>query len=191
EVGVPYLDARTRLARGLPDGSVRTSVVAPAAQYMENLNAPWSAPRVLDEGVAAYPLPADLPVAWVALADIADAVTAVLADPQAPALTVVAGPQALTGAQTAAALAAGLGRPVTWSTIAADQYRDMLAPHIGAEPAAGIAGLYDAVLSGQAPPPAPLPSEVVRTGTTTLEAWAARQPWPYSAGSGRQSERPA
>jgi uncharacterized protein YbjT (DUF2867 family) len=178
EVGVPYLDARTRLAGGAGDGVV-TSVVAPAAQYMENLNAPWSAPRVLDEGVVAYPLPAELPVPWVALDDVADAVADVLAAAQPPALTVVTGPQPLTGPQAAAAIASGLGRPAEWRTIPAAEYRDMLAPHIGTDGAAGIAGLYEAVLAGQVPPPAPLPPEVVRTGATTLETWAATQSWPY------------
>jgi hypothetical protein len=175
---VPYVDARVRLARAaLATGG---AVVAPAAQYMENLSAPWSAPLVLDEGVVAYPLPAQAPVPWVAQRDVADAVVDALTSAAPRPLTVVAGPGALTGPEVADAVGTGLGRPVRWETISGGRYRELLAPHLGDEAAAGLGAIYDAVLTGQAPPPpAPDPSTVL-VGTTTLAEWAERSPWPYT-----------
>ncbi len=177
EIGVPYVDARVRLAQAaLAAGG---AVVAPAAQYMENLNAPWSARLVLDEGVVAYPLPAQAPVPWVAQDDVARAVVEALTAEAPRPLTMVAGPAALTGPEVADAVSAGLSRPVRWQTITGDRYRDMVAPHLGDEAASGLGALYDAVLTGQAPPPpAPDPSTLV-TGATTLADWAKQSPWPY------------
>ncbi len=183
EVGVPYVDARVRLAAAAlaaPEGAV----VAPAAQYMENLSAHWSAPLVLDEGVLAYPLPAELPVPWVAQDDLAAAVGEALTAQQLRPLTVVAGPDAVTGPEAADALAKGLGRPVEWRSIDGGRYREMLAPHVGEEAAAGLGALYDGVLSGQAPPPAPIDPAVLVRGRTSLAEWAAASPWPYAADRG-------
>lgn len=183
EVGLAYLDARTRVAQGLWSGASTSSVVAPAAQYMENLNAPWSAPLVLDDGVLAYPLPAEAPVPWVALDDIATAVVDSLHDAAPPPITVVTGPEALTGAQVAAELTESLGRPVHWRTISGEEYTQMLAPHMGEEAAGGIGALYASILSGEAPPPPPLDPAITRAGATTVRAWAAAQPWPYRTGA--------
>lgn len=188
EIGFPYVDARARIANGVLAGPHAGSVVAPAAQYLENLNSPWSAPLVSDQGVIAYPMPPEIPVPWVALDDIATAVVDVLADDQAPPLTIVAGPQALTGHDVAAEVGRGLGRDVSWKLIPAEEYRQMLAPHIGEAGAAGIAGMYGSLLSGEAPPPSPPDPALVRLGTTTVADWAATQPWPYL--SGRTGARP-
>ena len=182
EIGVPYVDARVRLAHGL-EGHGRTArVVGPAAQYMENLNAPWSASLVRDDGVLAYPLPVEAAVPWVALDDVAAAVVDALADEHAPTFRLVSGPETVDGAGVAERLGAALGRPVRWQTISAEAYRAMLAPHLGEAAAAGISGIYAAVLSGDAPPPAAPDPAVTRVGATTLTAWAASQPWPHQAG---------
>lgn len=178
-VGVPYLDARVHVARALAAGPFAGTVVGPGLGYMENLSAPWSAERIAAEGVLAYPLPADVPVPWVALDDLAAVVSAALHDTGgAPGPLVVVGPQALTGERAAEALAAAIGRAVRWRTIAPQEYGAMLAPHIGDDAAAGIAGFYAAAADG--PPPPPPAPESVRPGSTALREWAARQPWPLA-----------
>lgn len=143
EIGLPYVDARVRITQGVRSGPYAGSVVAPAAQYMENLNGPWSAPLVTGDGVVAYPMPPEVPVPWVALDDIAAVVLDVLADPAAPPLTIVAGPRALTGHQVAAETGRGLGREVSWKLISAEEYRRMIAPYLGEAGAAGIAACTD------------------------------------------------
>ena len=106
---------------------------------MDNLGAPWSAPLVRD-GVVAYPLPAEAPVPWVALDDVADRIVAAVTGDEQGRLP-ICGPQPLTGEQTAAALARALARPVRWETVGAAEYTArLLRPHTGDEVADGVAG---------------------------------------------------
>ncbi|WP_189892503.1 NmrA family NAD(P)-binding protein [Streptomyces xantholiticus] len=174
-VGVPFVDARVLLAAELPGTVEVATVIAPALTYMENLAAPWSAPRVVS-GEIAYPLPAELPVPWVALDDLGAAIAELSTAPAPPMLQIVSGPQVLTGEQVATELAAALGREVRWSTIDPGEYEQMLAPRLGAEAAAGIAAAYTPPPQDAPPAPAPDPA-VVKVGTTTLRDWAMRQSW--------------
>ncbi|GLX94340.1 NmrA family NAD(P)-binding protein [Herbidospora sp. NBRC 101105] len=174
-VGVPFVDARVLLAAELPGVVDAATVVAPAFTYMENLAAPWSLPRV-GEGEAAYPLPAGLPVPWLALDDLGGVVADLVTDPAPPPARIVAGPQSLTGHQVAAELTAALGREVRWRTVEPEEYERMLAPFTGAAIAAGIAAAYAPPPPGSPPPAAPDPA-VITTGTTTLSEWATRRSW--------------
>ncbi|MEU4534697.1 NmrA family NAD(P)-binding protein [Streptosporangium sp. NPDC023825] len=174
-VGVPFVDARALLAAELPGVVGAATVVGPAFTYMENLTAPWSLARVA-AGEVAYPLPAELPVPWLALDDLAAAIAALVTEPQPPSLRIMAGPQAMTGDQVAAELAAALGHEVRWRSVEPGEYERMLAPYVGAEAAAGVAAAYTPPLPGTPPPPAPDPT-VIRTGPTSLHAWAMRQDW--------------
>ena len=167
-VGIPYLDARTMLVQALEAGPFAAAIVEPLTPYMDNLGAPWSAPLVRD-GVLAYPLPAEAPVPWVALDDVADRIVAAVTDDEQGRLP-ICGPEPLTGEQTAAALARALARPVRWKTVGAAEYGEMMRPHTGDEVAAGVAGLY-AALAQSPRPPAPDPA-LVHVGRTDLESWA-------------------
>lgn len=159
--GIPFLDARHRIAR------VATAVVGPAATYLENLAAPWSADRITREGVVAYPVPEQAPLPWVALDDVASAIAAALADPEPRQVQLVAGAP-LTGAELAGALAGALGRDIAYRAIDPAEYRELLAPHLGEHAAAGVAGMY----AGEpGPPPA---DEVLVAAPGTVAAWAAR-----------------
>jgi hypothetical protein len=173
-VGVPYLDARSALATGLPSAVGVASVVGPAGPYLENLSAAWSAPQVR-EGTLAYPLPAAAPVPWLALDDLADAVAEALVAEDPPARQVLAGPEALTGDQLADAVAAGTGHEVVYRTVSHTEYGDRMTPHVGEEAGRGIAGFYAPPPPGAPGLPAPDPS-LLRTGRTTVREWAARQP---------------
>jgi uncharacterized protein YbjT (DUF2867 family) len=172
-VGVPFVDARVLLAAELADAVPLASVVAPASTYMENIAGPWSWPLVR-AGELAYPLPASLPNPWLALDDLGDTVADLLSAAAPPPLQVVAGPQALTGDDAAAELSRALDRPVRWRTVEPGEYERMLAPHLGPEAAAGVAGAYAPPPPGTPPAPSPDPA-VVRTGTTTLRDWAVQQ----------------
>src|SRR3954447_3352091 len=77
-VGMPYIDARVALLAALDGGPFAVTVIEPIAPYMENFCTPWSA-ALLRDGVLAYPLPADVPIPWLALDDVADAIAAALA----------------------------------------------------------------------------------------------------------------
>ncbi|EEP70483.1 conserved hypothetical protein [Micromonospora sp. ATCC 39149] len=169
-VGVPFVDARARLAARLPDTVPVASVVGPASTYLENLVAAWSRPLVLDQGELRYPLPEQLPNPWVAADDLGAVITDLaVATTPAPA-RLVAGPSALTGPQVAAEIEAATGRRVRWQSIEPHDYARMLAPHLGQATAAGIAAAY------LNPTPPPDPTLIVR-GSTTVRAWAAQQNW--------------
>lgn len=184
-IGVPFVDARVLLATGLADSVEHASVVSPARTYMENLSAPWSRPLV-EDGVLAYPLPADLPVPWLAADDLGTAVVDLIAEPVP--LRVVAGPRALRGEDAAAELGSALGRPVRWRTVEPAEYERMLRPHLGPEVAAGIAAAYAPPPPGS-PQPQPPAEDVVVTGRTSLRDWAARQHWSWTSKSCRSGRR--
>jgi uncharacterized protein YbjT (DUF2867 family) len=169
-IGVPFVDARVRLASRLPGTVPVASVVAPASTYLENLAAAWSRSLVHHEGELRYPLPAQLPNPWVAADDLGAVVAEVVVAAAPPAARLVAGPADLTGPEVAAEIEAATGRRVRWHTIEPQVYARMLAPHLGEATAAGIAAAYN----NPAPPPDPM---LVVRGSTTVRAWAARQEW--------------
>lgn len=143
-VGVPFVDARHAAAAARVD---RVTVVQPTT-YMENLSASWSAPRIEQEGVVAYPVPAGAPMAFVAAEDVAAAILRAVEEGIAGSF-VLPGP-ATTGDAVASALAEVLERPVRWEHIAPDDYADLLRPYLGDHAADGTAAVY----REQGPPPA-------------------------------------
>ena len=167
-IGVPFVDARVRLAAGLPGAVPLASVVGPASTYLENLSADWSRAIVHEQGELRYPLPEHLPNPWLAADDLGAAVAELLTTPAAT--RIVAGPSAMTGPEVAAGIEAATGRRVRWQTISPSEYARMLAPHLGEAAAAGIAAAYE----HPAPPPDPA---LVVAGPTTVRAWAAGQDW--------------
>jgi len=169
-IGVPYVDARVALATQLPAAVDVASVIGPAGPYLENFLQSWSTRRIRDRGELAYPLAAAIPVPWLALDDLGDAIAAALGEDRPPALAVLAGPEAATGDQIAAAIGAGAGRTVRW-------VRQLLTPILGAEAAAGVAGVYEQAAAAPPPPPPPPPAEVLQLAPTTAQQWAARQDW--------------
>ncbi|WP_169984535.1 SDR family oxidoreductase [Microbispora sp. H10836] len=173
-VGVPFVDARVLFARDLPARVEAASVIGPAGPYLENLVQPWSARRVREHGELVYPLPAETPVPWSSLDDLAEAVGEALAGAEPPARLVVTGPEEVTGDRLAAAAASAAGRPVRYLWVEPAEYARLITPVVGREAAEGIAGFY-APAAAAAPPP--IPEGWLHRGTTTVERWAARQAW--------------
>lgn len=173
-VGVPFVDARVLFARDLPTRVEAASVIGPAGPYLENLVQPWSARRVREHGELVYPLPAEAPVPWSALDDLAEAVGEALAGAEPPARLVVTGPEEVTGDRLAAAVTAAAGRPVRYLRAEPADYARLITPVVGREAAEGIAGFY-APAAAAAPPP--IPEGWLHRGTTTVERWATRQAW--------------
>jgi nucleoside-diphosphate-sugar epimerase len=147
-IGVPYLDARHWAAAA----DVPLVTVLQPTTYLENLSGPWSAERVVSEGVVAFPMPGDVPMAWVAAADVAIAVERAIAREVAGWFALPGG--AATGDDVAATLSRVLGRTIRWETITPDALADMLRPYLGGHAADGTAALYRMLAAS---PPAPLP----------------------------------
>ncbi|MFI6390222.1 SDR family oxidoreductase [Nonomuraea sp. NPDC050540] len=150
--GAPAFETRRRAgddlrAAGLPVVELRPPI------YLDNLAAPWVAGPLAAEGVLAYPLPADLPVAWLSHADLAAATHAALTlDGLEGEILNVGAAEAVTGADLAAAIGArfhaqdpaafevalsALTGPVTAAAVA-DTYRWAAADRalLAADPAA-------------------------------------------------------
>ena len=121
---MPYLDARRLLAEELEDAPFRSTIVEPVGELMEQLLAPWLAP-LLEVGVIAYPLPAELPVSWHALDDLADELAGAVTEAK-PGRYAICGPEPLTGEEAADALASACARPVRWETIDPVEYGEMM-----------------------------------------------------------------
>ncbi|GAA2777149.1 SDR family oxidoreductase [Crossiella cryophila] len=159
--GIPFLDARYQLIRDLPEVTPTFSIIGPAALYNEVL----ADPATTTDTEVRLPLPADMPVPWVAAADVASAIVELLAAPVPAQL--IAGPEELTGPEVAAVLSSVRGREIRWRTVDLAEYEQLMTPYLGAELAAGMAGSFAVVDADEVDP------ALNRPGSTTLRDWAA------------------
>jgi NAD(P)H dehydrogenase (quinone) len=85
------------LASGVP------AVVLQPTFYMDNFLGPWIKPGIIDSGVLAFALPADLPMSWISAQEAAAYAVDALDRPElAGKVFDIGGPEALTGADLAA-----------------------------------------------------------------------------------------
>ncbi|MFI1015484.1 SDR family oxidoreductase [Streptomyces sp. NPDC020965] len=179
--------AETVFRESLAHSGVELVVVRPPV-YLDNLFSPWNGPALVNEGVLAYPLPADVPTAWLSHRDLAEAVYAALTvDGIAGRAFDIGGARTLTGPELAEAFARGLRRPVRYVPLEPAVFERGLSQILGPESAAGISGLYHYMASGVEP-------ELMRgdDGATAaslsvkpapVEEWVARQSWRLWAGA--------
>jgi uncharacterized protein YbjT (DUF2867 family) len=169
--GVPFLDARVIAAEA--DVPVVT-VLAPTT-YLENLSAPWS---TLGEGVVAYPVPAVVPMAWVATADVGLAAVRAVDGEVAGVFALPGNPY--TGDALAAELGEALGLTLRWEQITPGEFGERLRPYLGDHAAEGTAAVYE-MLASAPPAPAPDPRPAIDAlGWEPRRAgeWAASIAWP-------------
>ncbi len=173
-VGVPFLDARTRLATRLADAVEHATVLVPATRYAENLEESWVLATMRGEGVLEQAAPPDAAVAWLALDDVAAHVERLIALEESPPALALTGAAELSGQQVLAVLSQALGRPLSWRTVSFEAYNDRVRRHLGPQYAAALAALYGA--ASNVPPPPPVDGPLLR-GDTTLRDWALGRPW--------------
>ena len=175
-IGVPFLDARNRAAAA---GVPYVTVLQPTT-YLENLSAPWSAERIARDGIVEYPVPAEAPMHWVAGADVAGAVRRAIEHEVAGWFALPGA--AVTGHEVAGALAAAIGRPVSWRQIMPEELGDRLRPQLGDHAAEGTAAVYR-MIAASPPGPAPDPGparEALGWAPRTGADWAREQRWPLA-----------
>ncbi|MFI9099141.1 SDR family oxidoreductase [Streptomyces fildesensis] len=179
--GVAAFETRRIAEAVLADCGVPLVVLRPPV-YLDNLFSPWNGPALVDEGVLAYPLPADRRVAWISHDDLAVAVAAALFNDGLDGRVLdIGGGQAVDGNELAAAFAEGLGRPVAYQALPPAAFEAALAKAIGPNAAAGVAGIYHYMAEG--------PDERLMDGDpreaeqalgiklTSIAGWVAAQPW--------------
>jgi NAD(P)H dehydrogenase (quinone) len=109
-----------------------SSVVVRPTFYMEILLGPWIKPGIVNQGVIAFPLPADFPMSWVSAAETAAFAVAALDRPELAGETFdVGGPQALTGDELAECFSEVLQRTISFVSISPDDYEQALVPAFG------------------------------------------------------------
>jgi NAD(P)H dehydrogenase (quinone) len=162
--GLPAFETRRAAALTLLTSGVPTVVLRPPI-YLDNLLTPWVSDGLVREGVLRYPLPPDLPVAWLAHQDLAAATLAALTRPGLAGHTLdLGGGDTLTGPQLAGHLGTALDRPVRYEPLDVEVFRAGLTHVLGDAAAAGVASTYRWVAiatsgaSLHAPGPTPTPS---------------------------------
>ena len=150
---------------------------------MDNLSTPWSAARIVGDGVIAYPLPLEAPLPWVAMADVAAAIDTAIASEVGGWFALPGVPT--TGLEIAYALDEASGRPSCGRTITPTAFADMLRPHLGDHAADGTAAAY--AMLADAPPHRPPTRH--RRATRSAGRHATSPPGPTSS-PGRSRGRP-
>lgn len=179
--GVPAFETRRLAERVLRESGVPLVVLRPPV-YLDNLFSPWNGPGLVDEGVLAYPLPESARTAWLSHRDLAHAALAALTREGVDGRTFdIGGARALTGRELARALGRALGRPVRYRELDPVVFERGLAQLLGADAAAGVAGIYHYAASGADPElmadDGGVSAEVLALDPPPVEEWAAARPW--------------
>jgi len=135
--GNPSIDVRIDIQQYLQESGLPHIIIQPSV-YLENLLGPWTAPFVASKNQVAYPVPADMPVSWIASDDVSALVAAALERPQlAGSNWPVSGLANPDGSALARAFSEGLGRPITYYAMPPRDFGGILDQAFG--PGAGAA----------------------------------------------------
>lgn len=171
----PFFDD-LRAVRDCALSAAVPAVVLEPTVYMDNLLAPWSLPGIL-AGTLAYPAAAQVRLAWLSHASLAQAVVAAAAADVTGRSLRLGGPEALSGLDLTAALSARLGRPMAYARIPLDSFAAGLNAAFGAPAGDRIAELY-ALLDSHPEAMADAPDmAVLGVAAEPFAAFAARQTW--------------
>ncbi|MFI6503782.1 SDR family oxidoreductase [Nonomuraea typhae] len=172
DTGLPAFETRRRAVRTLREAGLPVVELRPAV-YLDNLAAPWVTGPLAAEGVLAYPLPPDLPVAWLAHEDLAAFTHAALLADGLDGATVNLGPsESVTGTDLAAAAGARyLAQDV-------DVFEKGLTALVDPPTAAAIAATYRLAAADPALLAAdPAAPELLGVRPAPPRTWLAAQPW--------------
>lgn len=115
--GHPAHDVRFRIIEALLDSPIPSTAVCPVI-FMDNMLRGWALPTLQQRHVLCYPHASELPVSWIALADVARIMMAVAEDStSAGEKFVIGGPEALRGRETASALSRAWGIDVAFESM--------------------------------------------------------------------------
>ncbi|WP_093176239.1 SDR family oxidoreductase [Sinosporangium album] len=172
ETGVVAYDTRRAAVRTLREAGLPVVELRPAV-YLDNIAAPWFAGPLAADGVLAYPLPADLPVAWLSLEDLAAFTHAALIRDDLDGAVLKLGPEeAVTGADLAAAVGA------RYQLLDVTAFETALAAVTGPRTAAAVAATYRHIAADRALVAAdPSALDLLDVRPTPPRAWLAAQPW--------------
>ncbi len=186
--GVALVDAKRDVVAHLRRSGVPSIVLGPTL-YMSKIAAPWSAPAIMHNGVFAYPLPADFPVAWICWEDMAAFVVEALKRPHLAGRTFrIGGPEILTGTKITETLSTIVGRRVSYVPVPLPDFAAALNASFGGttgdETAAVYAWFTREAVSPLAVDIEPALAELPMQPTRFAD-WAKAQDWAALAGKAK------
>ena len=170
--------ARQEVIDHLQSSGVPNVVLRPTF-YLEILLGPWIRPGIVEHGVVAFPLPADLPMSWVAAGEMAAYAVAALDRPRLAGSTFdIGGPQPLTGTDIARCFSEVLGRTISYVPIDPDDYERALVPLFGATVAFEVAAQVRYIISrGDGTVDMTTTAAEFGVPPVPLETWIRRHDW--------------
>lgn len=181
--GSVAIDIKTELEHYLKQASIPSIVLRPTL-YLGNLTAPFATPSIVNDGVLAYPVPAEQKVSWISWEETADYVVAALQRPDLAAKKSsfdIGGAQAITGNELAAAIGKAVGRNVFYFPLPIEQFEAGLSTAFGSETGSALANLYryltDPAQAGILDVDLRAARAELAVKQTSVDAWAAQIPW--------------
>ncbi len=178
--GHDVIDAKIDIAKDLAAAGVPWIAIRPTL-FMGNLLGPWTGPGIVNDGVFAYPQPAEFKASWIAWEDLAAFITEALKRPDLAGQTFdIGGPEALTGTEMARILSEAISRPVRYLPIPTADFAASLNAAFGPSVGDNIAGVYD---WSAAQPVSPMVVDLARAlaafpvKSTRFSDWAKAQNW--------------
>lgn len=148
-VGVSRADARLKAVQMFKERIPHVTIVT-ATQFLENFS--QGLRQAIEYGVLPYCVPADAPVAWLALEDYAASVAKIVANAGLSGQRIdLGGTEAITATELATVISAVLGRPVNYQFVPPEGFAAQLAPYVGDAVASQISDLVYWSTSAGAP----------------------------------------
>ena len=122
KTGNPMSDVKLDVRRHLENSGVPYTIIE-SNIYLENLLAPYTNEYVKKEAKLAYPLPADMPVGWIATKDVAAFSALALGKPEMHGkIFRVSGTENLTGKELADRISKGLGLNLDYYALPPEEF---------------------------------------------------------------------
>lgn len=150
--------------------------------YFEVLGEPWVKTAIVEQSTLAYPMPAGDRTNWCTVEDVGAFAAACLERPDlAGAAIQVGGPEALDGADLAAAFTKALGREIAYYPLAVSDFEKGLQQNFGDAVGTVIAESFSYFESvgpdGMAIPDAAATAAGLGVRLTSLDDWIASRSW--------------
>jgi len=181
--GSVAIDIKVELERYLKQAQIPSIVLRPTL-YLGNLTAPFATPSIVNDGILAYPIPAEQKVSWISWEETANYVVAALQRPDLAAKRPsfdIGGSHAVTGNELAAAIGKAVGRRVSYLPLPIEHFEAGLSAAFGGETGSALANLYRYMTNPAQGDILNIDLKAVRTELpvqqTTIEKWAAQTPW--------------
>ncbi|NOY73238.1 MAG: NmrA family NAD(P)-binding protein [Gammaproteobacteria bacterium] len=140
--GVAAIDIKLLVAEKLAQSGLPVITLQPTL-YMGNLAAPWTAPAITHQGTLAYPLPEQQQVSWISWENMAEFAAAAVEHTEFAGQSFrIGGSKALSGTDIAKAFAIHLSQPISYCSVALNDFEKGLNHALGEPAGTEIAKLY-------------------------------------------------